>query len=53
MSTRVEQTVDFPEAVPPATPIMNGVLIGPDPFLRPTLLQVMQERSFVILVRSI
>ena len=26
MSTRVLQTVDLPEAVPPATPIMKGVL---------------------------
>ena len=44
---RVVQTVDLPEAVPPATPIMKGVRrAARDDFLEP--LQFRQLWSFVI-----
>ena len=47
MSTRVLQTVDLPEAVPPATPIMNGVLkAGMD--LPLVVGHPVLDRSFVI-----
>ena len=46
MSTRVLQTVDLPEAVPPATPIMKGVLkAGMD---LPLVGHPVLDRSFVI-----
>ena len=46
MSTRVLQTVDLPEAVPPATPIIKGVLkAGMD---LPLVGHPVLDRSFVI-----
>ena len=46
MSTRVLQTVDLPEAVPPATPIMKGVLKAG--IVLPLVGHPVLDRSFVI-----
>ena len=46
MSTRVLQTVDLPEAVPPATPIMKGVLKAG--MVLPLVGHPVLDRSFVI-----